>query len=47
MLSAVRAARLTKEQSLLQYQTVVDDTLLEHTAGLLRCVAGGAANCRE
>ncbi len=28
MLAAVRAARLTKEQSLLQYQTVVDDTLL-------------------
>jgi outer membrane protein len=28
MLSAVRAARLIKEQSLLQYQTVVDDTLL-------------------
>ena len=28
MLAAIRAARLTKEQSLLQYQTVVDDTLL-------------------
>ena len=28
MLAAVRAARLIKEQSLLQYQTVVDDTLL-------------------
>jgi len=28
MLSAVRAARLIKEQSVLQYQTVVDDTLL-------------------
>ncbi len=28
MLAALRAARLTKEQSLLQYQTVVQDTLL-------------------
>jgi len=28
MVAAIRAARLTKEQSLLQYQTVVDDTLL-------------------
>ena len=28
MLSAVRAARLIKEESLLEYQTVVDDTLL-------------------
>jgi outer membrane protein TolC len=28
MMAAIRAARLTKEQSLLQYQTVVDDTLL-------------------
>ncbi len=28
MLAAIRAARLTKEQSLLQYQTVVQDTLL-------------------
>src|SRR5579862_4873802 len=28
MVAAVRAARLTKEQSLLQYQTVVQDTLL-------------------
>src|SRR6516162_1875858 len=28
MLAAVRAARLIKEQSLLDYQTVVDDTLL-------------------
>jgi outer membrane protein len=29
MMSAVRAARLIKEQSLLNYQTVVDDTLLD------------------
>ncbi|HXR48794.1 MAG TPA: TolC family protein [Candidatus Limnocylindrales bacterium] len=28
MVAAIRAARLTKEQSLLQYQTVVQDTLL-------------------
>ncbi len=28
MVAALRAARLTKEQSLLQYQTVVEDTLL-------------------
>ncbi|MGB7768298.1 MAG: TolC family protein [Verrucomicrobiia bacterium] len=28
MVAAIRAARLTKEQSLLQYQTVVEDTLL-------------------
>jgi outer membrane protein len=28
MVAAIRAARLTKEESVLQYQTVVDDTLL-------------------
>ena len=44
--AAVRAARLTKEQALAQYQTAIADALLAVRAGVLRRAARRAANHR-